>query len=113
MENSLINFIKDALLVLSCSTKLDHRNYERGSKKQSRLQKLGKTHSLDESIRIIVNDVINNKILQLDVDEDEDKNNNVLFTIFIEYVGLYEIFNLHSDDEDKFRERFIEIITNN
>jgi hypothetical protein len=125
IKNSLIEFIKDTLLVLSCSTNIDHRNYnyERRLVKRSRLQNLAKTNSLDESIKIIVSEVINNNILQLtesdiesDYDSDDDdsyQKNYSLFNKFIRYVGLYEILNLHGDDQDKFQERFITIITNN
>jgi hypothetical protein len=188
MESNLENFIKDTLLILSCSNNIDHRNYNINRETHfSRLKKLAKNNSLDNSINIIVKEIIEKKILELTekdngyYDEETEESNNEnyiieteesnnvekeaydekteeeadnvekeepydeeteeepkdddteeesfkkdqhnenedvlydkndeIFNKFIDYVGLYEMYNLHSDDRDTFKHYFIKIIS--
>ena len=115
IEVELENFIKNTILTLACCNSIDHRNYD--LKKQiSRLKELSTNNSIDNSIIIIVKEILEKNILSNcddDYDDDEDNEDekfHSIFINFINYVGLYEIYNLHGDSGDIFFEDFIKII---
>lgn len=122
IEVELQNFIKKTILTLACCNNLDHRNYD-CKKKDYRLKELAKNNSIDNSIIIIVKEILENQILT-NQDDEEDENNddfeenedekydryNSIFIDFIEYIGLYEIYNLHADSLDIFFDDFMKII---
>ena len=122
IEVELQNFIKKTILTLACCNNIDHRNYDR-KKKFYRLKELAINNSIDNSIVIIVKEILDGDILKdgidddkeddSDSDEDEDEiyeKNNSKFNNFIDYVGLYEMYNLHTDNCDNFKDEFVKII---
>lgn len=126
VESDLTNYLKNTILTLACCNNIDHRNYDR-KKQFYRLKELAMNNSIDNSIDIIIKEILDNEILknglddcdedneddeeESDADEDEmyEKNNNK-FINFIDYVGLYEIYNLHGDSCDNFKDEFLKII---
>ena len=120
-------YIRWAVFELACRADIDHRNYD-GSKKESRL----KTHrnilnSCDEAIEktaleLLTDEQFKNQYSQYceklkananDEDEDDDfeyETKPQLFNYVVDFIGLYEIFNLHEDDRDDFQDKFFEMI---
>ena len=122
IEVELQNFIKNTILTLACCNNIDHRNYDR-KKQFSRLKKLATNNSIDNSINIIVKEILERQILnnkddddkedddqEDDEQDDDDEKYNCIFTKFIDYIGLKEIHNLHGDSRDIFYFDFIKII---
>lgn len=119
IEVELQNFIKNTILTLACCNNIDHRNYDH-KKQFYRLKELSTNNSIDNSIIIIIKEILEKQILKNkdeDCDEDSDEDSDdedekihSIFINFINYVGLYEIYNLHGDSGDIFFFDFMKII---
>ena len=121
LREELTNYVLDTILKLSCSTTIDHRNYCLRDKREN--SKLLEKFKTEKNINKIVDDIISEWIIENettinniqnstfdDEEYDELEIKEVLFRKFINYVGLYEIDNLHSDYDVLFMDNFIKII---
>ncbi len=115
MEEILVSYVRWAVFELACGD-IDHRNYSHPHGETSKLKNYVEELNDSEAaikkvvkelleIEDIVNcfDEINN--MNSDNDELDDMYNDCLDAI-INFIGIYEINNLHEDDRDKFIERF-------
>jgi len=108
------------IVKLATDTTINHRNYFMGEKRISPLNEMiKKTGSIDKSIDILVKSFLDDnifidnreRILSGNYDEDEYEDEKSFLDNFansvIEYFGLYEIFSLHEDDSDYFKDIII------
>lgn len=126
MESCIEKYITWAVIELATNSEIDHRNYSQVHQ-ESLLKKLTENHgSIDKAIKAVAIETIPDIIdmyegfkktlneFDVDVGVDEitdyvDEFSEDLFSKFVGMCGLYEIFNLHGDDEQKFREKFIKM----
>lgn len=118
MANDLQNYIKNTVVSMACCNKLDHRNYDSVKKPCYRLIEMTRNNSFDDAIAIIVRELLEHDVLNPDEDgddeeeeeDDDDDADDKIFKNFIDYVGLYEMYNLHGDKRDSFKGDFINLL---
>jgi len=115
MANDLQNYIKNTVVSMACCNKLDHRNYDSVKKPCYRLIEMTRNNSFDDAIAIIVRELLEYDVLNPEEDgddeeDDDDDADDKIFKNFIDYVGLYEMYNLHGDKRDSFKGDFIKLL---
>lgn len=132
-KNKLIDFIKWCIIQLLCNNNVEHRNYSSGHIKQSKFEDIMKTtNNLELTIEQIVNEIIDSKLIKTaseiykvnnelnietldddnsDPDSDDDyEKYDCIFNEVINFIGIWEIFNIHHDNLYEFEDKFMKII---
>ncbi len=131
----LTKYVNWVLVVLATDSSIDHRNYNNYENK-SKLYDLFKTNSdLSLSISIVCDELNSDEEFTYQVQtimdligleqaqknqeseqDDEDPEDDLyeareeLFNYMHNFVGLNEIQSLHGDSQDKFKEKFFEVV---
>lgn len=127
LESNIINFVKYTLLQLSCNNKLVHANQYMNRKYESLLNDLfNKSNNLDTAIVESVKKLVStpefnyqyNKIIksnpknmdeEYEVYDDYDEYlydlKSGLFTIIVNFIGLYAIYNLEIDGIEQLKDK--------
>ncbi len=122
LKDSLISYMKWAMIELSCNNSIDHRDYDREDKPEPRLKQIIEENNYDFNLAFckMAEELIsnkNNKLYKLfknlvssySIDDDDsiydDKQELVCYVN--NFIGLYEIKTLHPDDCDKFEDKLL------
>ena len=113
-------YIRWVICQLVCNDKVDHRGYSKLGEKSRLSNYITNLRNVDEAINKVVqemflDDEINKLFDELKKSDDEDEKYDLkceLFSSIILFIGLYEIFNLHGSEYDKFLQKFNVLVFN-
>jgi hypothetical protein len=115
-------YIRWAIFELACSSNIDHRNHSDTNTGESKIKEYCREYNncekaIERITKELVEDIeFNNNLdnYNVDVKENDDEElfdiKQELYSMFISYVGLYEIYNLHDDEFNNFQSKFFELI---
>lgn len=122
LKNNLILYMKWVMLELSCNNRIDHRNYDRDRKSETKLKQIIEANDYDFNLGfdLMADQLIShknnklNKLIKLLISayksEDEDyiyEIQQMLSRYVNNYIGFYEIGSIHPDEADKFEAKLL------